>query len=67
MHNNPLFYHRQREQDRAQREREQMLELRADSLRFFGPHLNDDEVSLIEPMLKVVKDLFDGDIDYEDP
>ncbi|KAF2120176.1 hypothetical protein BDV96DRAFT_319999 [Lophiotrema nucula] len=38
----------------------------AQRLRFFGGEAG-DEVSLLEPMLKVVTDLFDGDIDYEDP
>ncbi|KAF2194436.1 hypothetical protein K469DRAFT_547728 [Zopfia rhizophila CBS 207.26] len=36
------------------------------NLRLFGGEVG-DEVSLFEPMLKVVTDLFDGNIDYEDP
>lgn len=40
--------------------------LEAQRLRFFGGEAG-EEVSLLEPMLKVVMDLFDGDIDYEDP
>lgn len=35
-------------------------------MRIFGGEAG-DETSLIEPMLKVVTDLFDGNTDYEDP
>lgn len=35
-------------------------------LRMFGGEPGDD-VSLLEPMLRVVTDLFDGATDYEDP
>jgi len=40
--------------------------MEAQRLRFFGGEVG-EEVSLLEPMLKVVMDLFDGDIDYQDP
>jgi len=50
--------------------REQLLQqeqaVEAQRLRFFGGEAG-EEVSLLEPMLKVVMDLFDGDIDYQDP
>jgi hypothetical protein len=49
---------------RLRLEQEQALE--AQRLRFFGGEAG-DEVSLFEPMLKVVTDLFDGNIDYIDP
>lgn len=45
---------------------QQLQALEAQRLRFFGGEAG-DEVSLFEPMLKVVTDLFDGNIDYEDP
>jgi len=51
-------------QTRQRIQQEQMME--AHRLRFFGGEAG-EEVSLLEPMLKVVMDLFDGDIDYEDP
>ncbi|KAF2657664.1 hypothetical protein K491DRAFT_714315 [Lophiostoma macrostomum CBS 122681] len=51
-------------QKRLQYEQQQALE--AQRVRFFGGEVG-DEVSLLEPMLRVVTDLFDGDIDYEDP
>jgi hypothetical protein len=51
-------------QNRLQHEQQQALE--AQRVRFFGGEVG-DEVSLLEPMLRVVTDLFDGDIDYEDP
>lgn len=35
-------------------------------LRVFGG-MPEDEICLLEPMLKVVTDLFDGETDYEDP
>ena len=50
-------------QDRLRRQQEEALE--AQRLRFFGGEVG-DEVSLCEPMLKVVMDLF-NDIDYVDP
>lgn len=49
---------------RLQLEQERALEVQR--LRFFGGEVG-DESSLFEPMLKVVTDLFDGEIDYEDP
>jgi hypothetical protein len=51
-------------QTRARLQQEQAVE--AQRLRFFGGEAG-EEVSLLEPMLKVVMDLFDGDIDYQDP
>ena len=45
---------------RLEQERERAVE--AYRLRFFGGEAG-DEASLMEPMLKVVKDLFDGNID----
>jgi hypothetical protein len=51
-------------QARAQLQQEQAVD--AQRLRFFGGEAG-EEVSLLEPMLKVVMDLFDGDIDYQDP
>ncbi|KAJ5062064.1 hypothetical protein J3E74DRAFT_332574 [Bipolaris maydis] len=51
---------------RIQREQEQELELETQRLRIFGG-LPEDERCLMEPMLKVVTDLFDGFYDYEDP
>lgn len=53
-------------QDRIHNEREQEKLREAQRLRFFGGEVG-DEVSLLEPMLKVVTDLFDGMTDYEDP
>ncbi|KAF2437788.1 hypothetical protein P171DRAFT_424612 [Karstenula rhodostoma CBS 690.94] len=44
--------------------REQALE--AQRVRFFGGEAGDDN-TLLEPMLKVVTDLFDGMTDFEDP
>lgn len=41
-------------------------EVEAHQLRIFGGEAG-DEVSLMEPMLQVVKHLFDGYTDYEDP
>jgi hypothetical protein len=49
---------------RAEQEREQYME--AARLRIFGGSA-EDEMTLLEPMLKVVTDLFDGNIDYDDP
>ncbi|ORY13385.1 hypothetical protein BCR34DRAFT_586536 [Clohesyomyces aquaticus] len=51
-------------QTRLRYEEEQAME--AQRLRLFGGEIGDD-VSLFEPMLKVVTDLFDGSTDYEDP
>ncbi|KAF2873973.1 hypothetical protein BDV95DRAFT_604190 [Massariosphaeria phaeospora] len=55
-------------QTRLQIQQEQAQALEAERLRihYFGGEAG-DEVSLLEPMLKVVMDLFDGEIDYEDP
>ena len=44
--------------------REKALE--AQRVRFFGGEAGED-ISLLEPMLKVVTDLFGGGTDYEDP
>lgn len=49
---------------RAHLEEEQAMEARR--LQFYGGEPG-DETSLFEPMLRVVTDLFDGNIDYEDP
>lgn len=49
---------------RLEQEREQEVEMQR--LRIFGG-MPGDEVSLLEPMLKVVTDLFDGFTDYDDP
>ncbi|OCK74236.1 hypothetical protein K432DRAFT_420409 [Lepidopterella palustris CBS 459.81] len=51
-------------QDRLRQQQEEALE--AQRLRLFGGEAG-DEVSLLEPMLKVVTDLFDGHLDYIDP
>ena len=40
--------------------------MEAQRVRFFGGEAGDD-ISLLEPMLKVVTDLFDGNTDFEDP
>lgn len=54
-------------QDRLRDDQEREEKTReAQRLRFFGGEVG-DEVSLLEPMLKVVTDLFDGMTDYEDP
>lgn len=45
-------------------QQQQTLEMQR--LRMFGGEPGDD-VSLLEPMLRVVTDLFDGATDYEDP
>ncbi|KAF2203483.1 hypothetical protein GQ43DRAFT_366837 [Delitschia confertaspora ATCC 74209] len=50
-------------QDRLHQEYEKQWE--AHRLRFFGGEAG-EEASLLEPMLKVVTDLFDGNLDYED-
>jgi hypothetical protein len=53
-------------QTRLRHQREQEQELETQRLRIFGG-LPEDERCLMEPMLKVVTDLFDGFYDYEDP
>jgi hypothetical protein len=53
-------------QERIRLQREQQQEVERQRLRIFGG-LPEDEASLLEPMLKVVTDLFDGFHDYEDP
>lgn len=53
-------------QDRLRQEQEQEGMRELHRLRYFGGEIG-DEISLLEPMLKVVTDLFDGEIDYEDP
>ncbi|KAF1973264.1 hypothetical protein BU23DRAFT_568292 [Bimuria novae-zelandiae CBS 107.79] len=47
----------------SRRDEEKALE--DQRVRFFGGDAGDD--SLLEPMLKVVTELFDGKTDYEDP
>jgi hypothetical protein len=44
--------------------RQQMLEM--ERIRYFGG-VPGEEVSLLEPMLQVVMDLFDGDTDFDYP
>jgi hypothetical protein len=53
-------------QTRLRLQQEQEQELETQRLRIFGG-LPEDERTLMEPMLKVVTDLFDGFYDYEDP
>jgi hypothetical protein len=53
-------------QNRLRIQQEQEHEVESQRLRIFGG-LPEDEASLLEPMLKVVTDLFDGFYDYEDP
>ncbi|KAF2749862.1 hypothetical protein M011DRAFT_456608 [Sporormia fimetaria CBS 119925] len=53
-------------QTRDQLRRQQEEALEAHRLRVFGGEA-DDELSLLEPMLRVVTNLFDGKDDYEDP
>ena len=53
-------------QTRLRLQEEQEQELETQRLRIFGG-LPEDERTLMEPMLKVVTDLFDGFYDYEDP
>ncbi|KAF2828053.1 hypothetical protein CC86DRAFT_393227 [Ophiobolus disseminans] len=48
----------------VEQERQQVMEVQR--LRYFGGEPGED-VSLLEPMLQVVMDLFDGNTDYEDP
>lgn len=51
---------------RIQYEQQRERALEAQRVRFFGGEAGDDN-SLLEPMLKVVTDLFDGHTDFEDP
>jgi hypothetical protein len=53
-------------QYRLRQEQARVQEVESQRLRIFGG-LPEDETSLLEPMLKVVTDLFDGYYDYEDP
>jgi hypothetical protein len=55
-------------QNRLQLEQEQRQVLETERLRYFGG-VPGEEVSLLEPMLQVVMDLFDGNTDYfyDDP
>ncbi|KAF1844317.1 uncharacterized protein K460DRAFT_357927 [Cucurbitaria berberidis CBS 394.84] len=53
-------------QNRLREEQERNQEVEVQRLRIFGGEPG-DEVSLLEPMMKVVTDLFDGFTDYEDP
>ncbi|KAF2274755.1 uncharacterized protein EI97DRAFT_443922 [Westerdykella ornata] len=48
------------------RQQEQQALDEAQRLRFFGGEAG-DELSLLEPMLRVVTGLFDGETDYVDP
>ncbi|KAH7081051.1 hypothetical protein FB567DRAFT_119082 [Paraphoma chrysanthemicola] len=54
------------DRSRLEKERQEMLELETQRLRYFGGEPG-EEVSLLEPMLQVVMDLFDGNTDYDDP
>lgn len=54
-------------QNRLQIEQEREREVEMQRLRIFGGLPGEDEVSLLEPMLKVVTDLFGGFTDYDDP
>ncbi|KAF2010992.1 hypothetical protein BU24DRAFT_50547 [Aaosphaeria arxii CBS 175.79] len=58
--------HLQNQQRILQFQQKRDRDMETQRLRFFGGYI-DDEVSLFEPMLKVVTDLFDGNTDYEDP
>jgi len=53
-------------QNRLRFEQVRQQDLEKQRLRVFGGEPGDD-VSLLEPMLRVVTDLFDGFTDYEDP
>jgi hypothetical protein len=53
-------------QHRLRVEHVRQQELETQRLRYFGGEYG-EEVSLLEPMLQVVMDLFDGNTDYEDP
>ncbi|KAF2849131.1 hypothetical protein T440DRAFT_138261 [Plenodomus tracheiphilus IPT5] len=53
-------------QDRQRINQEREYEVEIQRLRIFGG-VPGDETSLLEPMLKVVTDLFDGFTDYDDP
>jgi hypothetical protein len=48
----------------VEQKRQQMLEM--ERIRYFGG-VPGEEVSLLEPMLQVVMDLFDGDTDFDYP
>ncbi|KAL6707519.1 hypothetical protein ACN47E_004089 [Coniothyrium glycines] len=47
-------------------DRERQHQIEAQRLRIFGG-IPGDSTTLLEPMLKVVTDLFDGFTDYQDP
>ncbi|KAF2124824.1 hypothetical protein P153DRAFT_360990 [Dothidotthia symphoricarpi CBS 119687] len=51
---------------RLNQEHERERSVEAQRLRVFGG-MPEDETCLLEPMLRVVTDLFDGETDYEDP
>jgi hypothetical protein len=53
-------------QNRVQFQQQRQQNLEMQQLRMFGGEPGED-VSLLEPMLRVVTDLFDGNTDYEDP
>ena len=53
-------------QDRLRLEEKRQEALETQRLRYFGGEPG-EEVSLLEPMLQVVMELFDGNTDYEDP
>jgi len=61
---NHIRVEQEKEAQRARLEQEQAMDARR--LQIFGGEPG-DETSLFEPMLRVVTDLFDGKIDYEDP
>jgi hypothetical protein len=51
-------------QNRLQYEQERQQALESERIRYFGG-VPGEEVSLLEPMLQVVMDLFDGNTDYD--
>ncbi|KAF1980534.1 hypothetical protein BU23DRAFT_444523 [Bimuria novae-zelandiae CBS 107.79] len=61
-HQTYLAWQDRRHQNEMAREKA----LEAQRVRFFGGEVGED-ISLLEPMLKVVTDLFDGNTDFEDP
>jgi hypothetical protein len=53
-------------QDRLRVEQERQRVLESEQIRYFGG-VPGEEVSLLEPMLQVVMDLFDGNTDFDYP
>jgi hypothetical protein len=51
-------------QNRLQVEQQQQQMMEKERIRYFGG-VPGEEVSLLEPMLQVVMDLFDGNTDFE--